>query len=80
MLLYNVGGYIMIITDTYKWSDVMNYMLKKPMKAYVNISGKRRLGVIKKLNMHTIWVKVMDGAKTSYTIKRHVNKHKVRFV
>ena len=44
---------------------------------YVDIGGGRRLGHVVKCNHHTVWVRVMRGAKTSITIKRHFKKHGV---
>ena len=50
------------------------------MIAYFNLSGKRRLGHVVGLNHHTLWVRVMKGAKTSFTIKRHLVKHMVKII
>jgi len=48
------------------------------MKAMVNVSNTQRLGKVVKLNDKTVWVKIMEGAKTSFVIKRHIIKHNVR--
>lgn len=50
------------------------------MKAYFDTSKSRRLGKVTKRNTHTVWVKMMIGAKSHVVIKRHINKHNVRFV
>ena len=49
------------------------------MKVFVDLAGKRRLGHIVKINSHTLWVKVMDGAKTYTIVKRNYVKHNVLF-
>jgi len=55
-------------------------MLAKLSKAYVNLSDTRRLGKVIKMNDKTVWVSIMDGASTSFIVKRHIDKHNVRFV
>jgi hypothetical protein len=50
------------------------------MRAYVDLSSGRRLGHIKKYNVHTIWVRIMMGAKTFITVKRHKIKHNVTII
>lgn len=47
------------------------------MIVFVDLNGGRRLGQVTKRNSRTIWVKVMIGAKSSITIKRHIVKHNV---
>lgn len=49
------------------------------MKAYFDTGAGRRLGKVVKDNARTIWVKMMIGAKTNVTIKRHIIKHDVIF-
>lgn len=44
-------------------------------KIFIKVGGLDRIGQLVKANRHTVWVKVMKGAKTSFTIKRHVKKH-----
>lgn len=44
-------------------------------KVFTDFAGGRRLGYIVKRNTHTVWVKIMMGAKSSITIKRHIIKH-----
>ena len=44
------------------------------MKAFVNVSNKRRLGEVVKVNDKTIHIKIMKGAKTNFVIKRHIKK------
>lgn len=48
-------------------------------RVYVDLSGGRRLGHVVKDNYHTVWVKILIGATTFITIKRHWNKHNVLF-
>jgi len=47
------------------------------MNVFVDLGKTRRLGKIVKVNTYSTWVKVMMGAKTSITIKRHNIKHNV---
>jgi hypothetical protein len=47
-------------------------------KMYCDVGGVRRLGYCTKLNDKTVWMKIMKGARTSFTIKRHIVKHNVR--
>lgn len=49
-------------------------------KCYFDLNGTRRLGHILSTNRKTVWVQVMDGARTSFRIKRHKNKHHVKFI
>lgn len=60
--------------------EAMNDQLQKgaTIMLFVNVDGKRRLGRVVKVNWYTTWVKVMKGAKTSYTIKRHNQKGNVK--
>ena len=45
------------------------------VKAFVDLGDTRRLCKVIKLNNKTAWVKIMLGARTSITIKRHRVKH-----
>ena len=47
---------------------------------YVDVGAGRRLGHVVKCNHYTVWVRIMMGAKTSFTIKRHFNKHGVTWL
>ena len=49
------------------------------MKVFCDLSGKRRLGTVITNNHHTIWVRVMMGAKSYIDIERHKVKHNVVF-
>jgi hypothetical protein len=49
------------------------------MKVIVDLAGKRRVGHVVKPNDHTVWVKIMKGAQTYDIIKRHRDKHNVKF-
>ena len=42
---------------------------------FINVGGVPRIGKLVKINIKTVWVRVMKGAKTNYVIKRHVKKH-----
>jgi len=46
----------------------------------MDVGGIRRLGVPVTVNKKSGWFRIMEGAKTSYVIKRHYRKHNVRFV
>lgn len=46
-------------------------------KVWVTIDGKRRLGRVVTENTYTVWVKIMKGASSSFTVKRHKIKHSV---
>jgi hypothetical protein len=50
------------------------------MKAFTDVGKVRRLGTVKRLNEKTVLLKIMKGAKTSFTIKRHIEKHDVWFI
>lgn len=47
------------------------------LKVFVDLSGTRRLGQAVRINTHTLWVKIMRGARTYDYIKRHIRKHNV---
>jgi hypothetical protein len=49
------------------------------LKVFVDLGNTRRLGEIVKLNQHTVHVKIMKGARTSFCIKRHIKKHNCFF-
>jgi hypothetical protein len=44
-------------------------------KIFIRVGDTYRLGTLVKVNRRTVWLKIMKGAKTSFTIKRHVKKH-----
>jgi hypothetical protein len=44
-------------------------------KTFVDLGGVRRFGQVIRLNRKTVWVKIMIGARSSITIKRHRAKH-----
>lgn len=44
----------------------------------MDVSGKRRLGVPVRIGKHTGTFRIMDGARSSYVIKRHFKKHNVK--
>ena len=45
---------------------------------FMTIAGKRRRGVPTQVGAKSSWFRIMDGAKSSYTIKRHHKKHNVQ--
>lgn len=45
----------------------------------VDVSGQRRIGQVVVWNRCTAWVKIMKGAKSSFTIKRHKSKHNLKW-
>ena len=47
------------------------------VKCFVDLGGKRRLGAIIRSNTHTLWVRIMLGAKSKLIVKRHKVKHHV---
>lgn len=47
------------------------------IRVFFNLAGARRLGKVVKYNKHTLWAKVMKGAKTYDIIKRHVTDHNI---
>jgi hypothetical protein len=53
-------------------------MIKATVKVFCDLSGSRRLGLVVKANTKTVWLKVMNGAKTYDYIKRHEVKHHVK--
>jgi len=46
----------------------------------MDVGDTRRLGVPTMINKNTGWFRIMDGARTSYVIKRHFKKHHVTIV
>jgi len=48
-------------------------------RMFVDLSGKRRIGHVLSFNAKTLWVKVMQGARTYIVVKRHYIKHRVRW-
>lgn len=46
---------------------------------FMDVAGTRRIGVPVTINTkgYTGWFRIMDGARTSFTIKRHFTKHHV---
>ena len=44
---------------------------------FVDLGNKRRLGRIVKANKHTVWVKIMIGARNSFYVQRHRIKHNI---
>lgn len=46
---------------------------------WIDVSGSRRLGEVCRWNRHTVWVRVMKGAKSSFLIKRHKVKHNMKW-
>jgi hypothetical protein len=54
-----------------------NILTRSNCRVFVDLAGHRRLGHIVKVNHHTTWVKVMNGAKTYDIVKRHNKKHHV---
>ena len=47
------------------------------LKAAFDFMGKRRIGIVKKSNFYTVWVRVKILG-IPVTIKRHIKKHRVR--
>lgn len=52
--------------------------MKTVAKFKMDVAGARRIGVPVEVNTHSGWFRIMDGAKSSYTIKRHYKKHNVQ--
>lgn len=46
----------------------------------MDVGGIRRVGKPVTVNKKSGWFRIMQGANTSYVIKRHYVKHKVRVV
>ena len=44
---------------------------------FVDLAGKRRIGEIIGYNGKTTWVRIMQGAKSYITVKRHNKKNHV---
>jgi hypothetical protein len=53
-------------------------MIKVTTKVFCDLSGKRRLGYLVKVNKKTVWLLIKRGAKTYDYIKRHEVKHNVK--
>ena len=53
---------------------------QRTYKAMFTVGGKRRIGVPVKINKHTMWVKIMKGARDYFIIKRHKVKHNFKMV
>jgi hypothetical protein len=49
------------------------------LTVFCDLADVRRMGKILKLNDHTVWVKIMKGAKSAFVIKRHIKKHNCFF-
>jgi len=47
------------------------------IRFFMDVDGKRRIGAPVSPNKKTGWFRIMDGAKSSYVIKRHYKKHNV---
>jgi hypothetical protein len=48
----------------------------RPIYVFTDVmNGKRRVGLVRHINTHTTWVRIMLGAKTFMEIKRHNIKH-----
>lgn len=45
---------------------------------FMDVGNTRRLGVPIHVGLHTSWFRIMDGARSSYVIKRHHIKHNVQ--
>jgi hypothetical protein len=52
-------------------------MSRYKMWVFVDVQGKRRVGELIGINSKTVWVRVMHGAKSYFTISRHYKKHNV---
>ena len=44
---------------------------------HVDVAGKRRVGEVIGYNQKTVWVRIMKGAKSYFTIERHNRNHNV---
>ena len=61
-----------------RYAFYMTVSGKRRLGVYMTVSGKRRLGVPIHVGVNTSWFRIMDGAKSSYVIKRHHVKHNVQ--
>lgn len=63
-------------------NSVLNECIAQGIRYHilVDLSGKRRVGHLLKVNNKTIWVKVMRGAKTYDIIKRKIDRDNCRIV
>ena len=56
--------------------DILNSCNEvKQITLFCTVGGKRRLGRVVCFNSHTVLLKIMSGAKSSFIIKRHNKKH-----
>jgi len=50
------------------------------IRFFMDVNGKRRIGApAGEPGSKTSWFRIMDGAKSSYVIKRHYKKHNVTY-
>ena len=50
-------------------------LARRPIYVFTDLSGKRRIGRVIKINNWTTWVKILIGAKAAIVIKRNNKKH-----
>lgn len=60
-------------------SDMRLFIRRNQVLVFVDLAGKRRIGLVTEVNLHTTWVKIMMGAKSYILIKRHNKKHNIAF-
>jgi len=68
------------VTNVTIGGDIMFWIPKRYRFAvWIDVGKVRRLGEICKWNRYTVWVRIMDGAKSSFIIKRHKKKHNMKW-
>ena len=64
-----------------RFIDAINEAIESGMAEYYmfcDVDGSRRLGRVVRVNTKTAVLKIMHGAKSSFTIKRHKTKHHLK--
>jgi len=57
---------------------LQSYLMTQRNYVFVTVGGKRRIGEMIGLHSKTVWVRIKTGAKSYFTINRHIKKHDVR--
>lgn len=66
-----------------RFVDALNEQIRDGVAEYhmfCDVNGTRRLGKVVRVNTKTAVLKIMVGAKSSFTIKRHKIKHNLKLV
>ena len=56
------------------------FIIRTVTLCMMDVGGIRRVGRPITMNKKTGWFRIMKGAKTSFVIKRHYDKHRVLYV